>query len=746
MFTQNQQKNSRRLLIAGLTVIFVAVSVVCAVFVGYIRKAGQRQLDASLHEVSFHVSTIVDNQCASIFRALEGFAAFLSEADPQDDALLLRMQRFSNEQGCLRMSLADSEGRSRNTEGAAFDASGRAYLKRALQGSSSVSGSVESRADGSPVFLFTVPIAFSNGEKGALSAVYEAGAITEALRVESFGGKGDSMIVTAEGDVVCGSASFGETANLFDVLRNSDTEALRADFAARESGVFRYTLDGAARALSYRPLAQQDWYLVCAAPVSAVGADMDRIVKLAVAVNLSIVLLFVLLLLLTYRVWRKAQREIEHAAFYDPITGGMSAAAFNRAAKARISGAPAGSLFFVALDVNSFRLVNDLNGIEAGNGVLKYIYDRIHSRLQDGELAARVAADNYYIILRAGSDAEVRMRLEEMAADINRNKNETRCGGFVLQFKAGIYRIDNPSLDVISIQDRANTARSNTGSAQHRELYVHASVYAVASHSQILREKQISDNLPTALENGQFVMYLQPKLSLRTNRVAGAEALVRWQNPSHGLIPPGQFIPIAEKSGFVTQIDLFVFEEVCRFLARRLEKGESVYPISVNLSRINFYTPDFLESNLAIAAKYGIQPELLEFEITESMATESTDKFLAVVEAIHRRGFRCSIDDFGSQYSSLNLLKRLPADVLKLDKTFFDDFDQDGFRGFEVVEGIISIAHNIEMSVVAEGIESREILNLLRQMNCDAVQGYIVARPMAVRQFEQFLSESEAKF
>lgn len=251
---------------------------------------------------------------------------------------------------------------------------------------------------------------------------------------------------------------------------------------------------------------------------------------------------------------------------------------------------------------------------------------------------------------------------------------------------------------------------------------------------KISKRKNIEDNMEHALENNEFIVYFQPKVELKTNKIAGAEALVRWQNSKKELIPPNEFIPIFEKNGFITKLDIYVFEEVCKTIRKWLNEGINPIPVSVNLSRMHLQNPNFLKKYKEIQEKYEVPADLLEIELTETLVFENFEQLKKVIDDIHQMGFSCSIDDFGSGYSSLNLLKEIPVDILKLDRIFFSK--KNDKRGNSVIEFIISLAKKLNMTTISEGVETISQVEFLRKADCDLVQGYVYSKPLAKDDFE----------
>ena len=255
---------------------------------------------------------------------------------------------------------------------------------------------------------------------------------------------------------------------------------------------------------------------------------------------------------------------------------------------------------------------------------------------------------------------------------------------------------------------------------------------------ELNRSIEIAADAKRAIRNSEFKVYFQPKVSVSKDEIVGAEALVRWVKPDGTVVTPDSFIPFLEKNGYIVQIDFFVYEEVCRYLRRRLDNGESVVPVSVNVSRIHMLSNDFSSDIVEIVRRYGIDPSLIELELTESVFIANEDEAIKTLSALREKGFRVSIDDFGSGYSSLSLLKRMPVDVLKIDKGFFSGDhieDKDGI----VLSSVIDMADKMNIDIICEGIETEEQVDFLKHSNCDTAQGFFYAKPIPLADFEDML-------
>ena len=300
--------------------------------------------------------------------------------------------------------------------------------------------------------------------------------------------------------------------------------------------------------------------------------------------------------------------------------------------------------------------------------------------------------------------------------------------------KWGIYEITDRSVPIEQMCDRALLAADSIKGQYHR----HFAIYDDALRSRLLREKAITDTMETALAEGQFTVYFQPKYSLNEERMVGAEALVRWIHPKWGFMSPGEFIPLFEKNGFIPQLDQYIWEQVCSRLREWREKGYPVLPVSVNVSRADVYHIDLESTLLRITEKYDIDPVYLHLEITESACANDPAQIVSTVSQLRKQGFIIEMDDFGSGYSSLNMFNQMKMDILKLDMKFIQN-EMAKPSDKSILNYVIDMSHGMGLSVVAEGVETQEQMERLREIGCDYVQGFYFAKPMPAAEYEELL-------
>ena len=274
---------------------------------------------------------------------------------------------------------------------------------------------------------------------------------------------------------------------------------------------------------------------------------------------------------------------------------------------------------------------------------------------------------------------------------------------------------------------------------------MHKSTYAFYSdfmRQKAIEEKNLENEMEAALEDKQFCIFLQPQIDLATKKIVSAEALVRWIHPEKGMIPPFKFIPVFENNGFISKLDLFVWEEAARTLKKWRDQNQIMVPIAINLSRVDVEQEIVMEQLLSLSDKYNLGSQWIKMELTESVYSEEGNLIMRRMKDIQEHGFKVAVDDFGSGYSSLHMLKKMPIDILKIDKSFLDvDMNMD-IKDEIVIRDVISMGKHLNLQIIVEGVETQEQSDFLESVGCDIVQGYYYGRPMPVEEFERVLKEN----
>ncbi len=375
---------------------------------------------------------------------------------------------------------------------------------------------------------------------------------------------------------------------------------------------------------------------------------------------------------------------------------------------------------FIQFDIQKFKIINDLYGEKFGDEVLDFIISQLKEMCHSEQYYINLHSDVFMVVTEYDREEELTEFTKQIDARTNTYKNVK------LQLSYGIYTVEDKKMELRQMSDRAAMTRK----AVKNNLLTNVLFYREQFKELLYNRKFIEENMQAAITERQFMMYLQPKYSISQNAVVGAEALARWQHPERGMIYPDQFIPIIEENGFIKKLDYYIWEEACRFI-RKCEDAGVVCPVSVNVSRVHLKDNDCIQVLAELIEKYGISKSLLELEITETANDQQVSK---KAKQLKEAGYTLLMDDFGSGYSSLNILLETPFDVIKLDKKFMDNMLVSD-KGRILLEQVILMSSRLKLGIVAEGVETKEQVELLQNIGCDIVQGYYFAKPMPQEEF-----------
>ena len=413
---------------------------------------------------------------------------------------------------------------------------------------------------------------------------------------------------------------------------------------------------------------------------------------------------------------------------FDKLTGLYSREFFYQKVRELLRENPDEEYTMFSINIENFKLLNDALGVDACDILLKQIAATIRLDVGDDGICGRYGADRFLYIKRRIKEIDVReKKIDSMHKYYHDNMNG-------LSIKWGIYEINDNQMPVDKMCDRAMLAvNSITG------LYnTNFAVYDDSLRDRLVREKTITDIAEQSLERGEFVPFYQPQYSLDDECLIGAEALVRWKHPQWGCISPADFVTIFERNGFIGRLDKYIWEQACKHLRKWIDAGYSDMRVSVNISRVDVYQFNILDYLQSLMHKYELEPNCLHLEITESAYSENPTQLSRTISELRQHGFVVEMDDFGSGYSSLNMLSHIHLDALKLDLNFISNETSKPFD-VSILNDIISMAHRLDLHVIAEGVETREQLRRLRAVGCDFVQGYFFAKPMPVESFDKLL-------
>lgn len=444
--------------------------------------------------------------------------------------------------------------------------------------------------------------------------------------------------------------------------------------------------------------------------------------------------------LLKMKAFEDASETVERLTGYDQITGLYKYEKFLSLAEKYLETAEHGNYAVVYVDFSNFKFINEFYGYEVGDKILREYAESLKRDKSIFIAGSRVFSDNMVSLIHMNLENEEALREALMhAAQKFTDKIKKNYIDSDISLIIGVctFSVDGMKIPFKSIISNANLARKEAKKPENPNCVV----YSAKMGEKLIREVSYANDMESAFQNHEFAVYLQPKVDLKSRSITGAEALIRWIKQDGTMIFPNDFIPVFEKNKTITLLDYFVYDEICKYLAGRMEKGERLISISMNVSRIHLGSIRQMVTYVSgLLKKYNIPPHLLEFELTETVFTEKVDDTVLLMNKLRELGVKVSMDDFGSGYSSLNVLTKLPLDVLKLDKEFLKDFETDSDEKI-IIPSIIDMAKKLSLSVVCEGVETKQQVDFLRKVDCDLAQGYYYSRPVPLDVFSKMLDD-----
>lgn len=474
------------------------------------------------------------------------------------------------------------------------------------------------------------------------------------------------------------------------------------------------------------------WKVVIADEAKIPKDTVDTVVNTTGLIGLFEVLLF--FLWIVYVVTRKWYNvRLIKAAYIDTVTGDTNWNKFKLDSRKIIKRHKANKLALVTFDIQDFKIINDVIGHDKADKILKSISKVIRNQTGKKEISARYSADNFVMLIRYEDVDKLKSRVSKIDEQL---MNKLKMPNIRIVY--GIYQIQDYTDSIEHMVVLGFLAKSAVKKGTDNRF----GYFDNETREKILREKKLEDLADKAFENHEFKVFLQPKYSTDGKEVKGAEALVRWISDELGFVSPGDFIPLFEKNLMINKLDLYMMREVCKLQSEWHKEGKKLIVISVNISRVHLSVPTLVDDITRIVDEYELPHDCIELELTESAFFDEKSVLLDTVKRFQANGFSVSMDDFGSGYSSLNSLKDLPLDVIKLDCEFFSEAT-DVRRGETIIKDTIAMAKHLNMEIVAEGIETKEQVDLLDNIGCDMIQGFYFARPMSVADFEKSVYNME---
>ncbi|WP_066719334.1 bifunctional diguanylate cyclase/phosphodiesterase [Clostridium sp. Marseille-P299] len=481
------------------------------------------------------------------------------------------------------------------------------------------------------------------------------------------------------------------------------------------------------------------WYALSMVKLSDYKTSLKPITMFTLGIIIFITLLFLCMSVYMLKVIQKSNKRMNRMAFYNSVTGVINKNGFMEKLPELYLNKILYS--FVALDIHDFKFINYSFGYQIGNKLLRHIADVLKEELHEDECFYHRESDKFGILLHTQESSKIAKRVEEIMNKISdfdllpQQRYPINCHCGIILFDTFSY-----DSDINLMIDRAYIAKKKIKDL-HGNQYA---FYDDVMYREAEKKNDIEKRMKDGIVNKEFKLYIQPKYDLVNETICSGEVLVRWVNKDGKITLPTDFIPIFEQNGFISKLDLYMLEETCRFQSMMRKQGMDIFPLSINQSRILLFEENYINNVSNLLKKYAIEPGDIIIEITESIPADTFNEIKTIISKLHNLGIKVSIDDFGSGYSSLNILKELTIDELKLDKEFLSNI-KDAVKCEIIIESIITMAKKCNIQVVCEGVETKEHVEMLQEKNCDIAQGYYYSKPISEAEFkEQVYGLSEA--
>ncbi len=725
------------------TSIVFATIVIIGLFINFSQQNTQEAIVQStlneMHQLGTQLEIVLEDSLDESTETLTLLAEYVSQSGVDKDTAVdfLKSQAISDKFNVLYYIGLDGEGFSVGDLRHVFSRN-EAFLS-ALNNEIYITEPIFSKNSNNVIFDISAPVI----KDGEITAVLYAEISLDDFSVimnDTIENIGDVFIVDEELSLLFSSKAehaSSSTIPLLDVseMGISNIEKALQDIKNSVSSGFYYEYLGTSKTMVYYPIENTNWAFAINAETDVLSNQLISAVNQSeMMMNIVYWTVVVLLIYISFSNTRSNKLMLK-AAYYDPLTELPNLAKLKLDMQNTLIRNPHKHFTILVFDIENFKAINEVFGYEMGNKVLKTFKLYSESLKQSSLITARIGDDKFAMFANSFVFENLSLMFNNVSSFFDSIIPELK--DYAGTFKMGRYNINLAETDVDEIMSKVNLAHSKAKSTKGELLCDYENLFKEI----VQKEAELSIKMKPALENQEFSVYLQPKFSTNEKKLVGAEALVRWIEADGTMIYPNSFIPLFERNGFIVDLDIYVFENVCKTLSHWINSNIGAITISVNCSRINIQKPNFVDELVKIVDKYNVPHEYIEIELTESTTIENAGNIETFFEALRTSGFKISIDDFGAGYSSLGMLKDLYVDTLKMDRSFFA-VGKNIHRDYMLIDSIIKMSHNLGMNIVAEGIETLEQVEILKNMNCDAIQGYVYAKPMPISEFEAKYKDS----
>lgn len=670
-------------------------------------------------------------------------AKYMTRVDQSQEDKMRHLRDEARQNRLIRIGIADLNGNTETTDNKNLFIGDRAYFQDALLGKTSISTVLGDRVSNgqSNIMVFATPIVKQGKTESVLFLAESIENLSYLLDTSFYEGAAVSFVVDDNGMIIFHNRRDFIGKNAFDGFAESKIEELRRALQEEETGIIKLNVEDVDSLLAFVNIPEvHNWNFIVQVPEQEVFSEVHSITKQTILFLLAIVAVLSMLIIYTIVFSQENETRYIKYAFEDTLTGLANYNKFCQELDKKLLSTQKHQCVVGTFDIDKFKVINDNFGHTFGDQILVYLGNVLKKSLSENDNYARMANDSFAFLIVYDDFAEVEKKIDKIYDCLN----SAKISGYSeidIFISMGLSLVQEDDKEAKTIINQANMARASVKNKRNEKY----AIFTKDIRDRLASDHEMESEIKMALKKNEFLIYYQPKASIKDSSVIGAEALIRWIHPEKGFIPPSVFIPVAEKDGLIIHVGRWVVERVCQDLKSLIERGYNPFPVAINLSMAEIYQVDLVERIYETMRRYNISPDLIEVELTETVALNDSKLTTKIINEFKAIGIKVAMDDFGTGYSSLSCLQELPIDILKLDKAFIDNIYTE-HHSRHIIEAMIILAHALNLLVIAEGVESKEQFDYLASVDCDYVQGYYFAKPMPLQQYEEKILLQSDKF
>lgn len=740
MKIKNMHNSRYKIRIWWLVAIFTIIIAVSFFYVNFLRDLIYRNTYDNISELSKQTTNQLNNSIDTQKQFVQQMVDFIDKGYAETpEEVFKRFNDDLDNYHFTRLVILDRNGNGTTSDG--FTVKNYENMEEFFnQKDVYLSENRPSTVSDNQVNIYSKTFKFHN-EELVLFATINTVNYKDILTRRLFNGQGGTYLINNSGSVLIDSFDIitENNVNLYDFMKeqnglNGSHSSEQIDIMANNiknniNGTFDAKFNSNTYFVHYEKLAENDWYVVTIAPASIIARELNLFLGISLSlcflINFIIIGTFIYIDISTQR----QNHKLYKVAYIDSITSLGNETFFKESGAKYLQSADTDK-YIISLDVNKFKALNNIYGYDFCNILLKAIAQKILDVFPPDSITCRISADIFVSMFSYYDNIDA--LINKLLDEIDRLKVDD--ASVPINLSIGIYKITNNDNDINKVLDKAYMARAKTKGVYDTNYYI----YDDFLENKLLEEQQIESTMNDALKNNEFKIVYQPKIFTNNEKLAGAEALVRWYKNGK-LVPPSYFIPLFEENKFIIKLDLYIFEQVCKDMANWKEKYNFTPTVSINVSKEHFVDENFIRKYVDITDKYNIDRTKIDLEITESATIDENIDMLKILKNVKSKGFLISIDDFGTGYSSLSMIQRMPFDILKIDKVFVDQANLNSNQN--IINYIMLIAEHLGVKTIVEGVETKEQVDFIRAINCDIIQGYYYSKPLSKEDFEKYFNE-----